>query len=195
MTTDLTNVTEARIGDSAVNRIYEGGRMVWNRFNWMRWSCGSREEPACACRITHTTVMSETDIIDVAYAYSDGISSGSSYLLINGIAAGRTTVGALYDSRYRYLPAAGISGALPDCRLQVGDEFLLISPPTSVNGGRKFPVRHYTVYESAKTVYIRGNTCYGLVVGSAGQYPANGRHADGYWYVAAPAQGITEVSA
>lgn len=193
MTADLTNVTDARIGDRAVDRIYEGGRMAWNRYNWTRWSCESEEEPSCSFEVTHTGSLSEDDPVDDPFAYYASSTSGSTFLLIRGVSAENTTVGELYDSRYRYLPA-DVSGTSASCRLQAGDSFFIITSPSTVNGVRVFPIKYCTVYDTTQTVYVRGGTCYGTVIGSIGQYPANGRHADGYWYVAAPAQGIPEVS-
>ena len=42
---------------------------------------------------------------------------------------------------------------------------------------------------SGETVYVKGNTSYGIVNGNPGDYPANGRHSDGYWYVSKGAIG------
>ena len=194
MTADLTGVIDARVGDCAVDRVYAGDRMAWNRYNWVRWSCDSREDPSCSFRVTHTGSLTEDDPIDDPYAYYTGSSSGSAYVLISGKSARNTTVGALYDSRHRYIPA-DVTGSSTSCRLGVGDSFFLIASPKTVDGVRTFSVKYCTVYQASQTSYVRGGTCYGTVIGSVGQYPSNGRHADGYWYVAAPAQGFPEVSA
>ena len=43
--------------------------------------------------------------------------------------------------------------------------------------------------DSGETVYVKGNISYGIVNGNPGDYPANGRHSDGYWYVSKGAIG------
>ena len=43
--------------------------------------------------------------------------------------------------------------------------------------------------DSGETVYVKGNISYGIVNGNPGDYPTNGRHSDGYWYVAKGAIG------
>ena len=40
--------------------------------------------------------------------------------------------------------------------------------------------------------YSKGNTNYGIVPGNQGDYPSNGRHSDGYWYVSVGAMGFEE---
>lgn len=40
--------------------------------------------------------------------------------------------------------------------------------------------------------YSKGSTNYGIVTGNQGDYPSNGRHSDGYWYVSVGAMGFEE---
>ena len=168
-------------GTQELQRVYNGSVMVWNRYNWEKWSCDTTTE--------QQTVWTDTVVLTrYEHTATDPVSSGM-YLYIMGyyIESGQwwpsvqvnastyPTLGDLatagYTTVYYFDPFT------PTLYIKI---FL-----TDVSGGKYKEEVHQNV-SSTQTVtkYIKGTTQYADVNGLKGDYPSGGRASDGYWYVA-----------
>lgn len=176
-------IIDARKGTVAVNRIYKGNTLVWSRYNWEKWSCETRVGGGgLSTRSTGATwrvgVANEFDSSNFSMAYRE---SGTSITFYNSAAhLGTVALEEIYDNYYRYFATGSY---------KVGDTFQYLH---SKSGGM-ITFETYEVYEQeAYTTYSKGSTNYGIVTGNQGDYPSNGRHSDGYWYVSVGAMGFEE---
>ncbi len=182
---DFTAIADARKGTTAVNRIYRGDTLVWSRYNWEKWNCQTNYVSGIGIMSTTTGTMSAwTSMSGETYYKSYSVKDG--YVELTDQRTGGTNdtlytlcaYGSIYQGSHKNYP---------------GDSF--------VEYGRRYyvgdtPKVDYAVRQVKETSeasgYSKGNTYYGIVTGSQGDYPANGRHSDGYWYVFVGAKGFEE---
>lgn len=182
---DFTAIADARKGTAAVNRIYRGDTLVWSRYNWEKWSCRTNYESGIAIITTTTGSMNAwTSMAGSTYYTSYSIKSG--YVELTG-----KKTGGENDYLFNLCAYSGIYQG--SAKIYPGDAFAAYGRRYSSGGTPKvdYSVRH--VEETSEVSgYSKGNTYYGLVTGDQGDYPADGRHSDGYWYVAVGTKGFKE---
>jgi len=162
-------------GTQELQRVYNGETMVWNRYNWEKWSCDSKTETIPT--YTETTVgfienVSKTYTTDYIYVAYWVKSKGKFW----GIKShpGKT-LEELAGMGYQY--AYFIYG---------GEHAMMIKYDLRTLVDDKYASYHVALTEGSTTTttYSKGTTQYADVNGLKGDYPANGRASDGYWYVA-----------
>ena len=185
MSIDFTAVKDARLGTDKIKRIYQGEQLVWNKYNWEKFDCIKESQTVAGLKKTGTRAFS-----------AGATETGRCYKRISGyyfwgiqfadeIEVNQISIDTLYELGYRYLDVG--SGIYGQNAVAMYSSFLELA-------GYKNGVMQANVYEvvpvaSGETVYVKGNTSYGIVNGNPGDYPANGRHSDGYWYVSKGAIG------
>ncbi len=179
-------IIDARKGTVAVNRIYKGNTLVWSRYNWEKWSCETRYSSGrLSLRRSGgvNTISASTSVNGGSFyqTYSSGTNtmtftnSGSSY--------GDTTPKTMYDNYYRYIPESK--------EIHEGGSVGLMSGISQDKS--EITLTAYEAYYIPGSSYsVKGSTNYGIVTGNQGDYPSNGRHSDGYWYVSVGAMGFEE---
>lgn len=179
-------IADARKGTTAVNRIYRGDTLVWNRYNWEKWSCETRYRPSkLSLRSTDQEETASASLMVNGASFYQTYSNGTTYIRFtnSGSSYGNTTLKTLYDNYYRYVPESE--------EIREGGSVGYLS-------GISFDKTEITItaeeayYDQESYDYVKGNTYYGIVTGNQGDYPANGRHSDGYWYVFVGAKGFEE---
>ena len=185
MNIDFTAVKDARLGTDKIKRIYQGEKLVWNKYNWEKFDCIKESQTVAGLKKTGTREFS-----------AGATETGRCYKRISGyyfwgiqfadeIEVNQISIDTLYELGYRYLDVG--SGIYGQNAVAMYGSFLELA-------GYKNGVMQANVYEvvpvdSGETVYVKGDISYGIVNGNPGDYPANGRHSDGYWYVAKGAIG------
>ena len=185
MNIDFTAIADARKGTVAVNRIYKGNTLVWSRYNWEKWSCQTNYESGIATS-PHTsgTMNAWTSMSGDTYYNSYDVKDG--YIELTDKRTGG-------ENDYLYNLCAYRSIYQGSAKNYPGDSFVEYSRRYNLGDGPKVD---YTVKQVKETTeisgYSKGSTNYGIVTGSQGDYPSNGRHSDGYWYVSVGAMGFEE---
>lgn len=160
-------------GTQELQRVYNGETMVWNRYNWEKWSCNSET-------VTETIYYKNTagtSTIDKDTVLTEGYLSYS-FDKYTGTFAGfnprsNVTLAQLAAETYWYAyDIAGTAMLEFDLRSLADNKFTYTA------------YRRSEPYVSTYTEYSKGTTQYADVNGLKGDYPANGRASDGYWYVA-----------
>ena len=185
MNIDFTAVKDARLGTDKIKRIYQGEKLVWNKYNWEKFDCIKESQTVAGLKKTGTRAFS-----------AGATETGRCYKRISGyyfwgiqfadeIEVNQISIDTLYELGYRYLDVG--SGIYGQNAVAMYSSFLELA-------GYKNGVMQANVYEvvpvdSGETVYVKGGISYGIVNGNPGDYPANGRHSDGYWYVSKGAIG------
>lgn len=185
MNIDFTAVKDARLGTDKIKRIYQGEKLIWNKYNWEKFDCIKESQTVAGLKKTGTRAFS-----------AGATETGRCYKRISGyyfwgiqfadeIEVNQISIDTLYELGYRYLDVG--SGIYGQNAVAMYSSFLELA-------GYKNGVMQANVYEvvpvdSGETVYVKGSISYGIVHGNPGDYPANGRHSDGYWYVSKGAIG------
>lgn len=186
MNIDFTAIADARKGTTAVNRIYKGNTLVWSRYNWEKWSCQTNYESGIAIVSTASGTMDAWtsmagDTYYNSYSVKDGYieltdkrTGGENDYLYNLCGA----YGSIYQGSDKNYPGNSFT--------EYGRRDLSGDTATV-----RYTVKH--VQETTEVSgYSKGSTNYGIVTGNQGDYPSNGRHSDGYWYVSVGAMGFEE---
>ncbi len=186
---DFSGVKDVRVGEKEVQRIYRGEAKVWNRYCWEKWSCS---------RMLITTMTAEAtgDSVNVSLGASVGLlsmyktryayTSGEGYYSFsNKIPANTYTFEEAYQKGYVYITDSE--------KVYTGESYLKITGYVYEGTKKMLVCKKYKVAKTTTASgYIKGSTSYGIVEGLAGDYPDNGRHSDGYWYVRVDPVGIKE---
>lgn len=185
-------IADARKGTVAVNRIYKGNTLVWSRYNWEKWSCQTNYESGLGVELGVEGSLGLTESAEgstFCRSRTEHYGWGSDkYFEFSGERDGAGyTYEELYNAGYRYGASAGE-------RVYVGDYYVAMSYIASDSLGRRHIVIHSykVIQKSTFSGYSKGSTNYGIVTGNQGDYPSNGRHSDGYWYVSVGAMGFEE---
>ena len=184
---DFSAVKDARVGLAEIQKIYRGDNKVWHRYCWEKWSCDMISTKG----VTQKSVDNTFDILATNSAsgwYKKLTKNEMSYVLSQKAGSGYTAESA-YEAGYKYMNATGTLTTL-----NVGDHFWKMTKVVTKDDGKKYVrVQEYEVVSTTIiSGYEKGKTFYGVVEGSAGDYPDNGRHSDGYWYVRVAPQGVKE---
>lgn len=185
MSIDFTAVKDARLGTDKIKRIYQGEKLVWNKYNWEKFDCIKESQTVAGLQKTGTRAFS-----------AGATETGRCYKRISGyyfwgiqfadeIEVNQISIDTLYELGYRYLDVG--SGIYGQNAVAMYSSFLELAGIQ--NGVMQANVYEVVPVASGETVYVKGNTSYGIVNGNPGDYPANGRHSDGYWYVSKGAIG------
>ena len=185
MNIDFTAIKDARLGTDKIKRIYQGEQLVWNKYNWEKFDCIKKSQTVAGLQKTDTRAFS-----------AGATETGRCYKRISGyyfwgiqfadeIEVNQISIDTLYELGYRYLDVG--SGIYGQNAVAMYSSFLELA-------GYKNGVMQANVYEvvpvdSGETVYVKGDISYGIINGNPGDYPANGRYSDGYWYVSKGAIG------
>lgn len=172
-------------GTQELQRVYKGETMVWNRYNWEKWSCDTTTE--------QQTVWTDTVVLrGYNRTATDPVSSGSydTYLTIHGYYTESGQWRPLVKvnaSTYPTLGDLATAGYTTVYYFSAEDAptyyFKIIL--TDASGGKYKQELHENVSSTQTvTTYSKGSTYYGVVPSVKGHYPSNGRASDGYWYVA-----------
>ncbi len=169
----LSEAKDVCFGGQAVNRIYQNGEIVWNRADWMRWDTG---EKAVQNDLVTTPIGGEevtaasTPMAEGHKAYAGMITTESNAYLLMEL-PGETWAQAL-ENGARWLSTS---------ETKVEGDYLIYLLDSNESGivWRLFRLDN----GGTSSVPTRGSNCLGLVRGWPGDYPDNGLHRDGYWYV------------
>ena len=183
MNIDFTAVKDARLGTDKIKRIYQGEKLVWNKYNWEKFDCIKESETVAGLQKTGTSLIALENVNGVYYKrisryYHWGI------MFADEIKVANYPLEDLYNEGYRYFDVGGAYGQNTVTMYKSFQELAGIQ-----NGRMQINVYEVVPVDSGETVYVKGDISYGIVNGNPGDYPANGRHSDGYWYVAKGAIG------
>lgn len=184
MSIDFTAVKDARLGTDKIKRIYQGEQLVWNKYNWEKFDCIKESQTVAGLQKTGTSLITIENVNGVYFKrisgyYFWGIQFADELKVAN------YPLEDLYNEGYQYFGVG--SGIYGQNAVAMYSSFLELA-------GYKNGVMQANVYEvvpvdSGETVYVKGGISYGIVNGNPGDYPADGRHSDGYWYVSKGAIG------
>ena len=185
MNIDFTAVKDARLGTDKIKRIYQGEKLVWNKYNWEKFDCIKESQTVAGLKKVGTSSEPSTNR-----------TSGRFYKRISGyypswiqfadeITVENYPLDALYNEGYWYFGVG--NEVLGQAAVLMYDSFQELAGIQ--NGFMRVDTYQVVPVDSGETVYVKGNISYGIVNGNPGDYPANGRHSDGYWYVAKGAIG------
>lgn len=184
MNIDFTAVKDARLGTDKIKRIYQGEKLVWNKYNWEKFDCIKQSETVAGLQKTGTSLIPIENVNGVYYGRISGY-----YPSWIQFADERTVANypldALYNEGYWYFGVG--SEVLGQAAVLMYDSFQELAGIQ--NGFMRVDTFKVVPVDSGETVYVKGDISYGIVNGNPGDYPANGRHSDGYWYVAKGAIG------
>lgn len=184
MNIDFTAVKDARLGTDKIKRIYQGEKLVWNKYNWEKFDCIKESQTVAGLQKTGTSLIPIERVNGVYYGRISGY-----YPSWIQFADERTVANypldALYNEGYWYFGVG--SEVLGQAAVLMYDSFQELAGIQ--NGFMRVDTFKVVPVDSGETVYVKGNISYGIVNGNPGDYPANGRHSDGYWYVSKGAIG------
>lgn len=183
MSIDFTAVKDARLGTDKIKRIYQGEKLVWNKYNWEKFDCIKKSQTVAGLKKTGTSLIALGKVNGVYFRRI------SAYLFWGILFADELTVANyplenLYNEGYRYF---GVGGAYGQDTVTMYKSFQELAGIQ--NGVMQVNTYQVVPVDSGETVYVKGGISYGIVNGNPGDYPANGRHSDGYWYVSKGAIG------
>lgn len=183
MSIDFTAVKDARLGTDKIKRIYQGEKLVWNKYNWEKFDCIKKSQTVAGLKKTGTSLIALGKVNGVYFRRI------SAYLFWGILFADELTVANyplenLYNEGYRYF---GVGGAYGQDTVTMYKSFQELAGIQ--NGVMQVNTYQVVPVDSGETVYVKGDISYGIVNGNPGDYPANGRHSDGYWYVSKGAIG------
>ena len=184
MNIDFTAVKDARLGTDKIKRIYQGEKLVWNKYNWEKFDCIKESQTVAGLKKTGTSFITLEKVKGVYY----GRISGYYPLWIqfaDEITVANYPLDALYNEGYWYFGVG--TEVLGQDAVLMYDSFQELAGIQ--NGVMRVDTYKVVPVDSGETVYVKGDISYGIVNGNPGDYPANGRHSDGYWYVAKGAIG------
>ena len=184
MNIDFTAVKDARLGTDKIKRIYQGEKLVWNKYNWEKFDCIKESQTVAGLQKTGTSLIPLERVNGVYYGRISGY-----YPSWIQFADKRTVANypldALYNEGYWYFGVG--NEVLGQAAVLMYDSFQELAGIQ--NGFMRVDTFKVVPVDSGETVYVKGDISYGIVNGNPGDYPANGRHSDGYWYVAKGAIG------
>lgn len=184
MNIDFTAVKDARLGTDKIKRIYQGEKLVWNKYNWEKFDCIKKSETVAGLQKTGTSLIPLERVNGVYYGRISGY-----YPSWIQFADERTVenypLDALYNEGYWYFGVG--NEVLGQAAVLMYDSFQELAGIQ--NGFMRVDTFKVVPVDSGETVYVKGDISYGIVNGNPGDYPANGRHYDGYWYVSKGAIG------
>lgn len=184
MNIDFTAVKDARLGTDKIKRIYQGEKLVWNKYNWEKFDCIKKSETVAGLQKTGTSLIPIERVNGVYYGRISGY-----YPSWIQFADERTVANypldALYNEGYWYFGVG--NEVLGQAAVLMYDSFQELAGIQ--NGFMRVDTFKVVPVDSGETVYVKGDISYGIVSGNPGDYPANGRHYDGYWYVSKGAIG------
>lgn len=184
MNIDFTAVKDARLGTDKIKRIYQGEKLVWNKYNWEKFDCIKESQTVAGLQKTGTSLIPLENVNGVYYGRISGY-----YPSWIQFADERTVANypldALYNEGYWYFGVG--NEVLGQAAVLMYDSFQELAGIQ--NGFMRVDTFKVVPVDSGETVYVKGGISYGIVNGNPGDYPANGRHSDGYWYVAKGAIG------
>lgn len=184
MNIDFTAVKDARLGTDKIKRIYQGENLVWNKYNWEKFDCIKESQTVAGLQKTGTSLIPIENVNGVYYGRISGY-----YPSWIQFADERTVANypldALYNEGYWYFGVG--SEVLGQAAVLMYDSFQELAGIQ--NGFMRVDTFKVVPVDSGETVYVKGDISYGIVNGNPGDYPANGRHSDGYWYVSKGAIG------
>lgn len=183
MNIDFTAVKDARLGTDKIKRIYQGEKLVWNKYNWEKFNCIKESETVAGLQKTGTSFIAIERVNGVYYGrisgyYDWGIQFEDKRTVEN------YPLDALYNEGYWYF---GVGGAFGVGSVSMYGSFQELAGIQ--NGVMQVDTFKVVPVDTGETFYVKGDISYGIVNGNPGDYPANGRHSDGYWYVAKGAIG------
>lgn len=184
MNIDFTAVKDARLGTDKIKRIYQGEKLVWNKYNWEKFDCIKKSQTVAGLKKTGTSFITLENVNGVYFKRI------SAYLFWGILFADELKVANypledLYNEGYRYYNVG--SGVYGQNAVSMYNSFQELAGIQ--NGVMQVNTYQAVPVDSGETVYVKGDISYGIINGNPGDYPANGRHSDGYWYVSKGAIG------
>lgn len=183
MNIDFTAVKDARLGTDKIKRIYQGEKLVWNKYNWEKFDCIKESQTVAGLQKTSTSLITLEKVKGVYYRRISGYYYWG-IQFADEITVANYPLEDLYNEGYRYF---GVGGAYGQDTVTMYKSFQELAGIQ--NGVMQVNTYQVVPEDSGETVYVKGGISYGIVNGNPGDYPANGRHSDGYWYVAKGAIG------
>lgn len=184
MNIDFTAVKDARLGTDKIKRIYQGEKLVWNKYNWEKFDCIKESQTVAGLQKTGTSLIPLERVNGVYYGRISGYYP-SWIQFADEIKVANYPLDALYNEGYWYFGVG--NEVLGQAAVLMYDSFQELAGIQ--NGFMRVDTFKVVPVDSGETVYVKGNISYGIVSGNPGDYPANGRHSDGYWYVSKGAIG------
>lgn len=184
MNIDFTAVKDARLGTDKIKRIYQGKKLVWNKYNWEKFDCIKESQTVAGLQKTGTSLITLERVNGVYYRRISGYFFWG-ILFADEITVANYPLEDLYNEGYRYFGVG--SGVYGQNAVSMYSSFQELADIQ--NGVMQVNTYQVVPVDSGETVYVKGDISYGVVNGNPGDYPANGRHSDGYWYVSKGAIG------
>lgn len=184
MNIDFTAVKDARLGTDKIKRIYQGEKLVWNKYNWEKFDCIKESQTVAGLQKTGTSLITLERVNGVYYRRISGYFFWG-ILFADEITVANYPLEDLYNEGYRYFGVG--SGVYGQNAVSMYSSFQELADIQ--NGVMQVNTYQVVPVDSGETVYVKGDISYGIVNGNPGDYPANGRHSDGYWYVSKGAIG------
>ena len=183
MNIDFPAVKDARLGTDKIKRIYQGEKLVWNKYNWEKFNCIKESETVAGLQTTGTSFIPIERVNGVYYGRISGYYHWG-IMFADEIKVANYPLEDLYNEGYRYF---GVGGAFGVGAVSMYDSFQELAGIQ--NGVMRVDTFKVVPVDTGETFYVKGDISYGIVNGNPGDYPTNGRHSDGYWYVAKGAIG------
>lgn len=184
MNIDFTAVKDARLGTDKIKRIYQGEQLVWNKYNWEKFDCIKESQTVAGLQKTGTSLITLEQVNGVYYGRISGYYFWG-IQFADEIEVANYPLEDLYSAGYRYYNVG--SGVYGQNAVSMYSSFQELAGIQ--NGVMQVNTYQVVPVDSGETVYVKGDISYGIINGNPGDYPANGRHSDGYWYVAKGAIG------
>lgn len=184
MNIDFTAVKDARLGTDKIKRIYQGEKLVWNKYNWEKFDCIKESQTVAGLQKTSTSLITLEKVNGVYFKRISGYYFWG-ILFADELKVANYPLENLYNEGYRYFGVG--SGVYGQNAVSMYSSFQELAGIQ--NGVMQVNTYQVVPVDSGETVYVKGNISYGIVNGNPGDYPANGRHSDGYWYVSEGAIG------
>ena len=183
MNIDFTAVKDARLGTDKIKRIYQGEKLVWNKYNWEKFNCIKESETVAGLQKTGTSFIAIERVNGVYYGRISGYYDWG-IMFEDEIKVANYPLEDLYNEGYRYF---GVGGAYGQNTVTMYKSFQELAGIQ--NGVMRVDTFKVVPVDTGETFYVKGDISYGIVNGNPGDYPTNGRHSDGYWYVSKGAIG------
>lgn len=119
MNIDFTAVKEARLGTDKIKRIYQGEKLVWNKYNWEKFDCIKESQTVAGLKKTGTSLIPLENVNGVYYGRISGYYP-SWIQFADEIKVANYPLENLYNEGYRYF---GVGSAYSQNTVLMYDSF------------------------------------------------------------------------
>ena len=109
MNIDFTAVKDARLGTDKIKRIYQGEKLVWNKYNWEKFNCIKESQTVAGLKKTGTSLITLEKVKGVYYGRISGYYHWG-IMFADEIIVANYPLEDLYNEGYRYFDVGGAYG-------------------------------------------------------------------------------------